>query len=881
MRREKAYVIDDKWHLEYVKVGDGGIWSKIDYGDWIDSTGHRMKVSSCEPQPGTKKKNGYCEDLNECNENPSICGVDGKCYNLPGTYECLCKPGFEKRDGVCKDINECAQPNHGCQDKCVNTVGSYRCECNLGFKPLTAGSKRCKNINECQENRPCVSPAVCMDTVGSYYCKCPDGYEADGPHRCKDVNECMTFHECDYQTSECVNQPVGSYTCKCRQGFKPSLKSPRLVCEDVNECQEWNLNICDQAVSECENTFGGFRCKCKSGYHQGASAKDCIPIKCSPLVTPIGGQVKPDRCQMANANAFGNTCTYSCNNGYKLADSGAHTVTCGARGVWEGTQPQCVRKQCPKLTAIPNAKFYPDFCGTKGASYTSICNYICDQGYEMSGNPRRTCQADETWSGVAPTCTKYVPKPWISCPFDIIVDLKTGAKTADVSSLWKLPRSNIQGMTTSPTYATANYAYPVGQTKITFSVSNSAGSASCSIDVIVNDQENPKITCPDDIYETVTSSSAVVTWPKPVYSDNVGVVKVTPTHNSGDKFTLGTTRVYYQVDDAAGNNARCSFTVNIKRKGCPTLIPPHRGTATCQSFNNVHYCQVTCPSGAQIYKNPSQYNYWTCSTGTWQPGNPVPECVDATEVSNVTVCTNGRVSMAIKDYFGAKNYCADCPTGTKSSGGDCVLCGPGEYQDEQGRNTCKTCAKGTSSLVGARNCTNVCPTGKSSSNGLEPCRSCPFDTYQNKAQSTSCIPCGNGLTTLGKGMTQPSDCGAKPAIKPISPVRQTVDEGNTVTMSCFATGTPFPDDLKFTFKSNIPASHLGKMTQTDITDGSGAVIGKKLTITGALKENSGLYECTGSNSWGNAIAVASLTVEISGSGVAVGDEGQDGEWLFE
>ncbi|EDO39544.1 predicted protein, partial [Nematostella vectensis] len=231
MRREKAYVIDDKWHLEYVKVGDGGIWSKIDYGDWIDSTGHRMKVSSCEPQPGTKKKNGYCEDLNECNENPSICGVDGKCYNLPGTYECLCKPGFEKRDGVCKDINECAQPNHGCQDKCVNTVGSYRCECNLGFKPLTAGSKRCKNINECQENRPCVSPAVCMDTVGSYYCKCPDGYEADGPHRCKDVNECMTFHECDYQTSECVNQPVGSYTCKCRQGFKPSLKSPRLVCE--------------------------------------------------------------------------------------------------------------------------------------------------------------------------------------------------------------------------------------------------------------------------------------------------------------------------------------------------------------------------------------------------------------------------------------------------------------------------------------------------------------------------------------------------------------------------------------------------------------------------------------------------------------------------
>ncbi|XP_062570057.1 uncharacterized protein LOC134232121 [Saccostrea cucullata] len=40
-------------------------------------------------------------------------------------------------------------------------------------------------------------------------------------------------------------------------------------------------------------------------------------------------------------------------------------------------------------------------------------------------------------------------------------------------------------------------------------------------------------------------------------------------------------------------------------------------------------------------------------------------------------------------------FCADCPQGTHSSSGKCILCNLGTYQDEAGQTTCKQCPLGT------------------------------------------------------------------------------------------------------------------------------------------------------------------------------------------
>ena len=35
------------------------------------------------------------EDINECAQNLKICGDQGACENLMGSYQCICEPGYE------------------------------------------------------------------------------------------------------------------------------------------------------------------------------------------------------------------------------------------------------------------------------------------------------------------------------------------------------------------------------------------------------------------------------------------------------------------------------------------------------------------------------------------------------------------------------------------------------------------------------------------------------------------------------------------------------------------------------------------------------------------------------------------------------------------
>lgn len=50
------------------------------------------------------------------------------------------------------------------------------------------------------------------------------------------------------------------------------------------------------------------------------------------------------------------------------------------------------------------------------------------------------------------------------------------------------------------------------------------------------------------------------------------------------------------------------------------------------------------------------------------------------------------------------------------------------------------------------------------------------------------------------------------------------------------------------------------MSQTSIKDGNGAVIGSKLTITGAKYENSGSYECRATGTHGEDKKIAQINV---------------------
>ncbi|GMU59815.1 MAG: hypothetical protein AMXMBFR34_15780 [Myxococcaceae bacterium] len=131
-------------------------------------------------------------------------------------------------------------------------------------------------------------------------------------------------------------------------------------------------------------------CVCNTGFTgDGAS---CAAVLCAPDVL-LHGSGSP-----AGQGAVGTTVTYTCATGFTL--QGAATRTCQADGTFSGAAPTCAPNPCaPDLTA-PADGAVSRTIGVTGDTAT----YSCNGGFFLSGAATRTCQADGTWSGAAPTC---------------------------------------------------------------------------------------------------------------------------------------------------------------------------------------------------------------------------------------------------------------------------------------------------------------------------------------------------------------------------------------------------------------------------------------------------------------------------------------------
>lgn len=167
--------------------------------------------------------------------------------------------------------------------------------------------------------------------------------------------------------------------------------------------------------------------------------------------------------------------------------------------------------------------------------------------------------------------------------------------------------------------------YPVGTTTNTFTATDAAGNSStCSFTVTVNDTQAPTISCPANISGVVATSAAgaIVNYTAPIGTDNCpgATTIMTAGLASGATFPIGTTTVSYQVTDAAGLTAQCSFNVTVvgvpPQIVCPANIIVNNDANKCGAIINFTATETVGIPASTISYSPASGSLFPVGTTT-------------------------------------------------------------------------------------------------------------------------------------------------------------------------------------------------------------------------------------------------------------------------
>jgi gliding motility-associated-like protein len=189
--------------------------------------------------------------------------------------------------------------------------------------------------------------------------------------------------------------------------------------------------------------------------------------------------------------------------------------------------------------------------------------------------------------------------------------------------------------------------FPQGTTTVTYTATDDAGNtATCSFDVIVNDNAAPLINgCPADISASANAScQAVVNWAPPTV-DDCSTVTLTGSHQPGDSFPVGSTEITYTATDNSGNSSSCKFDVIVQDDTPPLFqsCPPEVSTVvdnTCQAI--AYWTVPTAIDNCQVASLSSSHS----PGDTFQAGITEVEYKATDTYGNVSFC---RFNVIVKN----------------------------------------------------------------------------------------------------------------------------------------------------------------------------------------------------------------------------------------
>lgn len=189
-------------------------------------------------------------------------------------------------------------------------------------------------------------------------------------------------YSCDSNYVLTGNDSSTTRTCQANgtwTGSDPTCVLPLTPC-DPNPCKNGGT---------CAIAGQGFACTCTGTGYGGSTCT--APADCTGATAPAHGTVSSPTA------TYPGYVMYGCDPGYTLV--GSASVQCQANGTF-GTAPTCSPNPCSPNLVAPVHGMVDRTTGATG----DVATYGCVSGATLNGSMTRTCQADGTWSGTAPTC---------------------------------------------------------------------------------------------------------------------------------------------------------------------------------------------------------------------------------------------------------------------------------------------------------------------------------------------------------------------------------------------------------------------------------------------------------------------------------------------
>ncbi|KAJ7408534.1 hypothetical protein BTVI_59212 [Pitangus sulphuratus] len=545
----------------------------------------------------------HCSYLCEANENCCDIMASCKCGTHTGQFECICEKGYYGK-GLQHEctVGEGVKPSflgYGLVSSAVgvqkylkfwyhSSKGSGQQE-DIVFAmvefTLLAATRLSTQKPFLQfrsetpyTNERCSSNRMVLETGGKFEQHCvlvvedmPDSSSAAADVK---VSGSLWLHACPPGTYKPEGSPGGISTC--------------ISCPDDNHTSPPGSTSIED-------------CTCREGYR--AVGQTCEVVRCPELKPPENGYFVQNVCN----NYFNAACGIRCKAGFDLV--GSSIRLCQPNGHWSGSEATCRVRTCPRLRSPENGHIN---CSTADISYKTVCFVTCNEGYEIEGNSKLTCQGTSQWDSKEPKCVD-IEAPRIRCPDDIETVTLEHHNSANIS--WQV------SVHVTPAFIPP-FLLPIGKADITYTATDKSGNeASCTFSVKVIDVEPPVVDkCRSPPPMQAAENDYPATWEEPEFSDNSGgPLTVARSHAPGDLFPKGETTVQYTAVDPSGNNRTCEIHIVIKGSPCEISFEPVNGDFICTSDEAGVNCTLHCAEGYSFSEGSSENYYCAYEDGLWKP----------------------------------------------------------------------------------------------------------------------------------------------------------------------------------------------------------------------------------------------------------------------